>query len=36
MTTTITAVDSERSVEHGVLIYLTLDGTTYYISNCYK
>lgn len=36
MTTTISAVDNERSVEHGVLIDLTLDGTTYYISNCYK
>jgi len=36
MTTTITAVDTERSIEHGVLIDLTLDGTTYYISNCYK
>ena len=36
MTTIITAVDTERSVEHGVLIDLTLDGTTYFISNCYK
>jgi hypothetical protein len=36
MTTTITAVDTEKSIEHGVLIDLTLDGTTYYISNCYK
>jgi hypothetical protein len=36
MTTTITALDTERSIEHGVLIDLTLDGTTYYISNCYK
>jgi hypothetical protein len=36
MTTTITAVDTERKIEHGVLIDLTLDGTTYYISNCYK
>jgi hypothetical protein len=35
MTTTITQVDN-RSIEHGVLIDLTLDGTTYYISNCYK
>lgn len=35
MTTTITQVDS-RSIEHGVLIDLTLDNTTYYISNCYK
>ena len=34
--TTIAAVDTERSIEHGVLIDLTLDGTTYYISNCYK
>jgi hypothetical protein len=36
MTTTISALDTERSIEHGVLIDLTLDGTTYYISNCYK
>jgi hypothetical protein len=36
MTTIITAVDTARSIEHGVLIDLTLDGTTYYISNCYK
>ena len=36
MTTTITAVDTERKIEHGVLIDLTLNGTTYYISNCYK
>ena len=35
MTTTITQVD-ETSIEYGVLIDLTLDGTTYYISNCYK
>ena len=35
MTTTIPEVD-ERSIEYGVLIDLTLDGTTYYISNCYK
>ena len=35
MTTTITQVDG-NSIEHGVLIDLTLDGTTYYISNCYK
>jgi len=36
MTTIMTSVDTERSVEHGVLIDLTLDGTTYFISNCYK
>ena len=36
MTTVITAVDTERKIEHGVLIDLTLDGTIYYISNCYK
>jgi hypothetical protein len=42
MTTTISAVDTERSIEHGVLIDLTLINTithlpeTYYISNCYK
>jgi hypothetical protein len=35
MTTTISQVD-ERSIEYGVLIDLTLDATTYYISNCYK
>ena len=36
MTTVMTAVDTERKIEHGVLIDLTLDATTYYISNCYK
>ena len=36
MTTTISQVDTGRSIEHGVLIDLTLDGTTYYISNCWK
>jgi hypothetical protein len=36
MTTTISAVDTERKIEHGVLIDLTLDATTYYVSNCYK
>jgi hypothetical protein len=36
MTTTISAVDSGRNIEHGVLIDLTLDSTTYYISNCWK
>ena len=42
MTTVITEVDTERFIEHGVLIDLTLiDPTTnlpvtYYISNCYK
>jgi hypothetical protein len=35
MTTTITQVDG-NNIEHGVLIDLTLDSTTYYISNCYK
>jgi hypothetical protein len=35
MTTTISQVN-ESSIEYGVLINLTLDGTTYYISNCYK
>lgn len=35
MTTTITQV-TENNIEHGVLIDLTLDGLTYYISNCYK
>jgi hypothetical protein len=35
MTTAISQVDN-RSIEHGVLIDLTLDGTIYYISNCYK
>lgn len=42
MSTNIPAVDTERSIEHGVLIDLTLiDPTTnlpitYYISNCWK
>lgn len=35
MTTSIPAVASNK-IEHGVLIDLTLDGTTYHISNCYK
>lgn len=35
MTTTISQVDN-NSIEYGVLIDLTLNGTTYYISNCYK
>jgi hypothetical protein len=35
MTTTISQVDS-NNIEYGVLIDLTLDNTTYYISNCYK
>lgn len=35
MTTTISEVD-ENSIEYGVLIDLTLNNTTYYISNCYK
>ena len=34
MTTVISQVDN-RSIEHGVLIDLTLDDTIYYISNCY-
>jgi hypothetical protein len=36
MSTVIPAVDTERKIEHGVLIDLTLDATTYYVSNCYK
>ena len=36
MTTNIQAVATERNIEHGVLIDLTLNGTTYYVSNCYK
>jgi len=36
MTITIPEVDTERKIEFGVLIDLTLDGTTYYVSNCYK
>jgi hypothetical protein len=42
MSTTISAVDRERKIEHGVLIDLTLIDPatdlpiTYYISNCYK
>ena len=35
MSTTITQVDS-NNIEYGVLIDLTLDATTYYVSNCYK
>lgn len=35
MTTAIPAVDTEVNIQHGVLIDLTLDDTTYYISNCY-
>lgn len=35
MTTSIAAVN-QQAIEHGVLIELTLDNTTYYISNCYK
>lgn len=35
MSTTIPAVQ-QSAIEHGVLIDLTLDSTTYYISNCYK
>lgn len=33
MTTTITAVDGETRIEHGTLIDLVINGTTYYISN---
>ena len=42
MTITISAVDTERSIEHGVLIDITLTNPatniseTHYISNCYK
>lgn len=36
MSTVITAVDTERTIEHGVLIDLTLDDVTYYVSNCYN
>jgi hypothetical protein len=36
MSTNIPAVDTERKIEHGVLIDLTLDTTTYHVSNCYK
>ena len=36
MSTIIPEVDTERRIEYGVLIDLTLDGTTYYVSNCYK
>ena len=35
MSTTITQVD-DNNIEYGVLIDLTLDATTYYVSNCYK
>jgi hypothetical protein len=34
MSTAITEVSSENDITHGVLIDLTLNGTTYYISNC--
>jgi len=34
--TSIAAVNTQRNVEHGVLIDLTLDETVYHISNCYK
>jgi hypothetical protein len=36
MSTIIPEVDTERRIEYGVLIDLTLDNTTYYVSNCYK
>jgi hypothetical protein len=36
MSTIIPEVDTERRIEYGVLISLTLDATTYYVSNCYK
>jgi hypothetical protein len=36
MTTNITAVETASRIEHGVLIDLTLNDVTYYISNCYK
>jgi hypothetical protein len=36
MSTIIPEVDTERKIEYGVLIDLTLDATTYYVSNCYK
>jgi len=36
MSTIIPEVDTERRIEYGVLIDLTLDATTYYVSNCYK
>jgi hypothetical protein len=35
MTTSIPEVDN-NTIEYGVLIDLTLDDTTYYVSNCYK
>ena len=35
MSTNIPAVQ-KNAIEHGVLIDLTLDGETYFISNCYK
>ena len=35
MSTTITQVEN-NTIEYGVLIDLTLDNTTYYVSNCYK
>jgi len=33
MSTTITAVDSETKIEHGTLIDVVINGTTYYVSN---
>lgn len=36
MSTAITQVNIGNKIEHGVLIEMTLNGLTYYISNCYK
>jgi hypothetical protein len=36
MTTNITPVSTGNNIEHGVLIDLTLDDTTYYVSNNYQ
>lgn len=34
MSQTIEAVDTERHVQHGILLDLTLNNTTYYLSTC--
>lgn len=35
MSQTIEAVDTERHIQHGILLDLTLNNTTYYLSTCY-
>jgi hypothetical protein len=36
MSTAIAQVNTGNNIEHGVLIEMTLNGLTYFISNCYK